>query len=550
MGKLDQLSLAALIATLLCAVPLPGRLAHWAWHARRLVRRHPGRTTLLFGVATFLGCVLVAQLLGPAFPAVQDEFSYLLAADTFAHGRLANPTHPCWKSFETEHVVHQPRYFSKYPPGQGMALGLGQALTGDPLVGVWIALALAIAALHWMLRAWLPAGWAFVGAAIALVRLVFLGNYYEWASWSHSYWGGGVATLGGALMFGALRRLWRGPSAALSAVLALGLLILANSRPFEGLLASLPVAVALSVWMWRRRARPALVVRSVAAPLAIGCVLIGAWVAYYNYSTTGDPLLMPYQAHEHKYADTPFLLFEALSEPKPQAVGLCAQFHAWERNIYTDQHSWSGYWSWVWIKAGHCWRLFSGTALTLPLLASAFALTSRWMRFAAGVVALIAAAALSMSWFSPHYAAPITCLIFLFITQGLRVLSRRRPAGPAVVRCVLTVYAMSLAVMLVDMETGRVSIQRPWSADRGAVRAALEARAGKHLVIVRYKPDHDCHAEWVFNGADLDGARVVWARELSGDDNRKLLTYYKDRSAWVLEADEHPPVLSPAVSAR
>ena len=81
----------------------------------------------------------------------------------------------------------------------------------------------------------------------------------------------------------------------------------------------------------------------------------------------------------------------------------------------------------------------------------------------------------------------------------------------------------------------------------------LKNRPERQLAIVRYKPDHDSLSEWVYNEADIDNSRVVWAREMSADANRKLIEYFKDRQVWLVEADEKSPKLSPYpadVSAR
>jgi hypothetical protein len=46
--------------------------------------------------------------------------------------------------------------------------------------------------------------------------------------------------------------------------------------------------------------------------------------------------------------------------------------------------------------------------------------------------------------------------------------------------------------------------------------------------------------EWVYNAADIDAAKVVWAREMSPDRNRELMTYFSNRKVWLVEPDCTP----------
>src|SRR5262249_44040855 len=77
------------------------------------------------------------------------------------------------------------------------------------------------------------------------------------------------------------------------------------------------------------------------------------------------------------------------------------------------------------------------------------------------------------------------------------------------------------------------------------VRLIRELRntGGRYLIFVHYRPEHDVHDEWVYNDADIDGSKIVWAREMDSASNEKLIEYFKDRQLFTLDADEEQPLL-------
>jgi hypothetical protein len=516
--------------------------------AARLARR-PKACVLGVGMAAMILRLCALPLIAAPQPFVHDEFSFLLAGDTFASGRLTNPTHPMWRHFESFHITQNPTYMSMYFPAQGLVLAAGQVLTGNPWYGICASAALMCSAICWMLQGWMPPAWALFGGVLAIFRLALFSN------WVNGFYGGAVAAIGGSLVLGALPRVIRKARVSDGLLMALGIALLANTRPWEGVLLCAPVACALIWWLATELHPPAIVMmRRASAPLIL-LAATAAGMGWYNYRVFGDPLTLPYQVNRATYASAPVFLWQA---PRPQPAyrhKVMREFYSnWELGDFLRARTVAGFVSNTIQKLGVTIFFFYGTALFVPLVILPWALRDGRVRFLVVASAIYAVGLCLNAWLFPHYLAPLTSALYALLLQSMRHLRAwRQPYGRALVRFIPVLCLALTGLRLVAAPIG-IAVDRwpamwygtePLGLNRARVAAELEGRPGRHLAIVRYSEVHSVFDDWVYNAADIDRANVVWAREMDATNNARLLKYFDRRHAWLVEPDSSPPRISP-----
>lgn len=245
---------------------------------------------------------------------------------------------------------------------------------------------------------------------------------------------------------------------------------------------------------------------------------------------------------------------------------LRAHHVGWELPLYQEKRTISGFIRTnihdLLVLARGAWGLFTAplgpggpvhvralsAVLIIPLILLPLVLRRDWwMRAGAVILILFAIAILPVYWVAKHYGAPAGAVAYLLLFASMRQLHvcswRHRPIGTYLVGAILLVWLASFAFVCKVLS----SSDPQWApaSYRVAFLDALERAGGRHLIFVRYAPDHFVHFDWVFNEADIDGSMVVWARDMGEAVNQTLVRYFPDRVSWLLEADAPRPRLVP-----
>jgi hypothetical protein len=535
-GAVDFIELAVLLVLFGLALAWRPFLAPFA---AKLSRRTVWCLLILGALPVALRVVLVAHHPVPT-PDIYDEFGHLLVADTLRHGRLANPAHPLHEFFETFFVLQSPTYSSIYPIGNGLMLALGWTIFGLPWAGVVFATAALCALMYWMLRGWTTPGWALCGGLLTVFTFGPLNQ------WMNNYWGGALSAAAGCLVFGALPRLRNGGRIRDGIPLGLGLALHLLTRPYE----SVFLLLCVPIFLGRHFPRKALLAAALVCLPAMGVTLL------QNKSVTGQWAELPYALSGYQYGVPAALTFQTTPVPHVPLTPQQELDYRMQSNFHPGKDTLASYFSRLLYRIRY-YRFYFYPPLYLALIV--FACTIRDYRWACVPIACLVFA-LGTNFFPAfqfHYLAAVVCLYVLMCVRGLQGMTRL-PFGKEASRILLFLCAAQFAFWYVPhllegtafpLDVLRFDV---WSyinhgnpERRILVNRELAAMPGKMVVIVRYWPQHPFQEEWVYNGADIDGQRVIWARDLGDAENVKLSRRYADRKLLLLEPDARPPRLGP-----
>jgi predicted membrane protein len=262
-------------------------------------------------------------------------------------------------------------------------------------------------------------------------------------------------------------------------------------------------------------------------------------------------LRLAYQVNRETYATAPYFIWQT---PRPAPVyrhEVVRSLYDWELGEFTKYRTLASYVSGLGWKLKSWWQFYLGPLLTVPLLALPWVVRGRQMRLPLFICGAMAVGFAVQTWTLAHYFSPAVCVLYLLLVQGMRQMwhwsQANQGLGQSVVRAIPLV-ACAMILLRVAAAGIHVPIESAWprgNLERAMILQRLKQRSESQLVIVRYGPHHDFNREWVYNEADIDAAKVIWARDMGSSGNQELRDYFRDRKIWLVEADNPSPQLQP-----
>ncbi len=524
-------------------------------------------TLLLFFLIGTLLPMTWGFIRGFPVPHAQDEFSYTVAADTYAHGRITNPTPPSFESFESGHIIVEPSYISKYPPLQGLFMAIGQILFNQQIFGVWLSCGLMAASLFWMLSIWTDYKWAIVGS-VFMICTIGVTSY-----WAQSYWGGMIAASGGALFLGGVRKTFDKISITTTSIMTIGGIILLNSRPFEGILLMIPSMLILLWWVIKDKTNTFKTkTKNLIVPGIILSFIAITLMCYQYYKVTGNPFLMPYSVHHSQYYPTPLFNFQEINKNAIRGNARIRQ--TYEKYTappvldvffdmgFPDTPFLRSIYGFIYLNFGNYYFFFS--PLVIPFFFFSLFIgiqRDKWLILAAVTILFVyICMSFGVWWDQYHYVAPLTALFYLFIIDGCRKLTSNYPKEKMipflslflVTSCIYThIFIVGYPIEIVDLsedsnlirqsivnrESFEIKFPKRASFFKAEMEKIVNNLPDKYIAIVSYAPSFSFHDEIVYNKGDILSSKLVWAHNLDDQKNTLLIKNFPNHIPLFIKID-------------
>lgn len=461
-------------------------------------------------------------------PTWHDEFSYLIQARIFAAGGLWMPGHPHHRFFDSFHLIVDPKYLSKYPPGASLLLAVA-AVFDFPHAWVVLALTGVVAGLLYAVVA------RMYGRRLALLTVFVLvgsGTFRLFSTMAMSQVPILLALLAAVLFY--LR--WRErpgpwPAAGMGACLGFA----AITRPMDAAMLGVGLLIAAAC-----DARPAAVgprrVLTAAAIALLSAAPFAGLQAVTNIGVTGSPWTMPYQIYEEKLHYNPSF-FRGMPADAPPPVFNLPQQRTFHRDFLEPMNRERGFADWIESMAtSRLPRVARVLLNTDPLLVTIAVMgvvglgrRSRWLLPL--MFPLFVATYGTRAGFRSQYILVLLPATAVLVAGGVEAISHftgrhRRAVAAGAAAAVVAGAALYWPQFNRDASDQFFAPTAYGIIDR--TFAELEHRPA--LVFIRADETSNPHVELVYNidAAYPDEAAVIRAHDL-GPDNVELLDYYARR---------------------